>query len=71
MKYQCVSDNDVEVSLKSTFSDMKQLVNFITKHLPDDSYETVEFDYSYYTISRIKRQLEESNVRVKEELTKL
>jgi hypothetical protein len=71
MKYQCVSDQDVDVSLKSTFYDIKQLVNFITKYLPNDSYETIESDYNYYTISRIKRELEESKVQVKEELAKL
>jgi hypothetical protein len=71
MKYQCVSDQDVDVSLKSTFYDIKQLVNFITKYLPNDSYETLDSDYNYYTISRIKRELEESKVQVKEELAKL
>lgn len=69
MKYLGVSESDIEVSLKSTLYDIKQVIAFMSKHLPADSEETI--DYNYYSIQRIKRQLEEAGVRVKEELTTL
>lgn len=71
MKYQGVSDSDVEVNLKSSLFDMKQIVNFISKHLPEDPDETIGFDYNFYSIQRIKRELEDAKNRVKEELNNL
>lgn len=71
MKYQGVSDSDVEVNLKSSLFDMKQIANFISKHLPEDAKETIEFDYNFYSIQRIKRELEDAKNRAKEELNNL
>lgn len=71
MNYLGTSDSDVAVNLRSTLYDMKQVVAFMSKHLPADSEETIGLDYNYYSIQRIKRQLEEASARVKEELTSL
>lgn len=67
MKFEGI--NAVEVSLTATLHDMKQISAFIAEHLSEEKSATNV--YNYYTIKRIKRELDDAQNRVKEDLPNL